>query len=150
IDRACLLAEAAIDTLHHIDVVACGPARAVIAPRPRLDSDRLRRADRLAELAGDAALLAVRIAPQRVLAAEARRQHALFERIVERRLRPEEIAHGEEETRDELGQEQRAGGKIQSHRLHLGASPENCKTAATMTTIVSEIGKNTFQPSRIN
>src|SRR5262245_40394584 len=83
IDRAGLLAEAAIDALHHVDVVARGASGAVIAPRPRLDGDRLGRADRLAQLAGDAALLAIGIAAQRVLAAEARRQLTLLEGIVD-------------------------------------------------------------------
>src|SRR5258708_5025099 len=69
VDRAGLLAKPAIDAFDHIDVVARGAARAVIAARPRLDGDRLRRTDRLAELAGDAALLAVVKAAQRVLAA---------------------------------------------------------------------------------
>src|SRR5260221_11564470 len=48
IDWAGLLTEAAIDAFHHIDVVARGASRTVIAARPRLDRDRLRRADRLA------------------------------------------------------------------------------------------------------
>src|ERR1043165_3717414 len=64
VHRAGLLAEAAVDALHHVDVVARGAARAVVAARAGLDGDRLRRADRLAQLAGDAALLAVRIAAQ--------------------------------------------------------------------------------------
>src|SRR6476659_9828904 len=64
VDRAGLLTEAAVDAFHHVDVEARGPPRAVVAPRPRLDGDGLRRADRLAHLAGDAALLSVRIAPQ--------------------------------------------------------------------------------------
>ena len=59
IDRAGLLAQAAIDALRHVDVVARRAAAAVVA-RLGLDRDRLRRADRLAQLAGDAALLAVR------------------------------------------------------------------------------------------
>src|SRR6185503_17512306 len=67
-----LLAEAAVDALHHVDVVAGGAAAAVVA-RLGLDGDRLRRADRLAKLAGDAALLAVGIAPQGMLAAKAGR-----------------------------------------------------------------------------
>src|SRR5689334_12516145 len=105
VDRAGLLAEPAIDALHHVDVVARGAPRAVVPPRACLDGDGLGRADRLAELAGDAALLAVRIAAQRVLAAEARRQRALLERIGQRRLRLEETAHAEEERRDERRQE---------------------------------------------
>src|SRR6266446_3272589 len=61
VDRAGLLAEAAIDAFGHVDVVA-GRAPAAILARLGLDRDRPRRADRLAELAGDAALLAIGIA----------------------------------------------------------------------------------------
>src|SRR3990170_219146 len=67
VDRAGLLAKAAVDAFHHVDVEAGGPPRAVVAPRSRLDGDGLSRADRLAQLAGDAALLPARIAPQRKL-----------------------------------------------------------------------------------
>src|SRR5204862_5915994 len=91
VHRARLLAQPAIDALDHVDVVARGAARAVVAARAGLDGDRLRRTDRLAQLASDAALLAVRIAAQHVLAAEAWRKGALLERIVQRRLRLEEI-----------------------------------------------------------
>src|SRR5271165_6961604 len=61
VDRAGLLAKPAIDALHHVDVVAGGAPGAVVAARARLDGDRLGGADRLAQLAGDAALLAVGI-----------------------------------------------------------------------------------------
>src|SRR5258708_13535949 len=54
IDGAGLLAEAAVDAFHHVDVEAGGPPRAVVAPRPRLDGDGLRRADRLPHLSTDA------------------------------------------------------------------------------------------------
>src|SRR5215831_7901601 len=91
VDRAGFLAKPAVDAFDHIDVIARGAARPVIATRPRLDGDRLRRTDRLAEFAGDTALLAVGIAAQRVLAAKARRDVPLLERIVERGLRLEEI-----------------------------------------------------------
>src|SRR5206468_11480984 len=97
---------------HHVDVVAHGAAGAVVAARTGLDRNRLRRADRLAQLAGDAALFAVRVAAQRVLTAEARRDRALLERIIQRRLRLEEIAHGEKERRYELGEQKRAGGCV--------------------------------------
>src|SRR3974390_662319 len=63
IDRAGLLAEAAVDALEGVEVVARGAARPVRRDA-RFDRDRERRTHRLAELAGDAALLAVRIAPQ--------------------------------------------------------------------------------------
>ena len=33
---------------------------------------------------------------------------------------------------------------------HCGAQPVICSTPATIATMASEIGKNTFQPSRIN
>src|SRR5262249_31585556 len=82
-----LLTQAAIDALHHIGVVTPRAGGAVIAAGPRLDRDRLRRTDRLAELAGDAALLAIGIAAQRMLPAEARRDRPLLERIVQCRLR---------------------------------------------------------------
>src|SRR5437868_4275699 len=109
IDRTGLLAQSAIDAFHHVDVVAHGAAGAIVAARPSLDGDRLRRTDRLAQLAGDAALFAVGIAAQRMLATEPRRDRALLERIIQRRLRLEEIAHGENERRYEFGQQQRAG-----------------------------------------
>jgi hypothetical protein len=56
VHRAGFLAEAAVDAFHHIDVEAGRPPCAVVAPGPSLDGDRLRRADRLAQLAGYAAL----------------------------------------------------------------------------------------------
>src|SRR6202011_1970432 len=88
---------------------------AVVAARASLDRDRLRGADRLAQLAGDAALLAVGIAAQHVLAAEARRDRAFLERIVERRLGLVEIAHRQGEGLHELLEERRLRGLIQSH-----------------------------------
>src|SRR6204780_3936516 len=92
-----LLAHSAIDALYHIDVIASGAARAVVAARSSLDRDRLRGTDRLAELASDATLLAVGIAAQRVFAAKPRRKRRLLVRVVERRLRLEYIAHGKGE-----------------------------------------------------
>src|SRR3546814_3987749 len=83
IHRAGFLAEAAIDALRHVDIVARGAARAVLAGLG-LDGDRQRRADRLAELAGDAAFLAVGIAPQRMFAAKARAERPLFVGVVHR------------------------------------------------------------------
>src|SRR5262245_19347561 len=115
VDRAGLLAEPAIDAFDHVDVVARGAAGAIVAPWSGLDGDCLRRADRLAELAGDAALLAIRVAAQHVLAAEARRDRPLLERIIERRLGLEEVAQRQEECRDELGKKQRTGSPVEPH-----------------------------------
>ena len=86
VDRAGFLAEATINALHHVDVITHRAAGTVVAARPGLDGDGLGRTDRLAELACDAALFAVRIAAQRMLATEARADRPLFERVIDRRL----------------------------------------------------------------
>ena len=52
----CLLAEAAVDALGHVDVVSGGPPGSV-RPLLRLDSDGLGGTDGLAQLAGDTSLL---------------------------------------------------------------------------------------------
>src|SRR5947209_1890242 len=115
VDRTGFLAEAAIDAFDHIDVIARRATRAVTAARPSLDGDGLRRTDRLAELAGDAAFLAVGIATQRVLTAKARRDRSLFKGVVERRFRFEKVAQAEHERRYELLEKDRAGSLIQPH-----------------------------------
>src|SRR5262249_13554869 len=135
------------DALHHVDVVARGPTGAVVAARAGFDGDRLRRTDRLAQLAGDAALLAVGVAPECVLATETRAQLTLFERVVDRRLGLEEVAERQPKGADEFAEEQRAGGTIEAHQA---VHPVSLMTTATMTTIASEMGKKTFQPRRIN
>src|SRR5574340_879367 len=71
IDRAGFLAEPAEDALGEVDVIARGAASAIDALF-RFDGDGERGADRFAQLAGDAAFLAVWIAAQRVQAAETR------------------------------------------------------------------------------
>src|SRR6478736_1660788 len=85
VDRAAFLAEAAVDALEQVDVVARRAARAVLA-RFRVDGDRQGRAHRLAQLAGYAAFLAVRVAAQRMQAAETRRLRQLLVRVVDRVL----------------------------------------------------------------
>src|SRR6201987_1482818 len=115
VDRARLLAHAAIDALDHIDVVAGRAPRAVVPPWSGLDGDRLRRANRFAQFAGNAALFAVRIAPQHMFAAEAGRNRVLLERIIDRRLRFEEVAHRQQQRLPEFGEEYRARGLVQSH-----------------------------------
>src|SRR3546814_14100869 len=72
-----------------------GGAPAAVAARLSLDGDALRRADRLAELAGNAPLLAVGIAAQRVLAAEARAERPLLVGVVQRHLGLEEVAQSQ-------------------------------------------------------
>src|SRR5206468_9454006 len=94
IHRACLLAQPAIDAFDHVDVVAGGAAAAVLA-RLGLDRNRQRRTHGLAQFARDAALFAVGIAAQRMLAAEARALRRLFVRVIDRRLGLEEILQGQ-------------------------------------------------------
>src|SRR5262249_34953702 len=124
VDRAGLLAKSAIDAFDHVDVVARGAARAVVAARPRLYGDGLRRTDRLAQLAGDAALLAIRIAALRARASAAKEGGGLplFEGRMHGRLRLEEIAKADHERRHELLEEQCAGGLIQFHAAILLAT----------------------------
>src|SRR5438105_1568258 len=92
IDRAGLLAQTAIDALDHVDIVARGAPRSVAAARAGFNRDRLGGTDRLAELAGNTAFLAVGITAQRMLAAKSGRERPLFERIIQRRLGLEKIA----------------------------------------------------------
>src|SRR5215210_5603595 len=91
IDRARFLAKAAIDALHHIDIVTRRAPRAVVAAGARLDGDGLRRADRLAQLAGDAPLLPIGVAAQRVFAAQARAAVVTLEGVVDGRFRLEKV-----------------------------------------------------------
>src|SRR6266404_568488 len=65
IHRTGLLAEAAVDALEEVDVVAARPAR-TIRRDFRVDRDADRMTYSLAKLAGDTALLPVRIATLRV------------------------------------------------------------------------------------
>mmetsp|Transcript_39253 Transcript_39253/g.93942 ORF Transcript_39253/g.93942 Transcript_39253/m.93942 type:complete len:241 (+) Transcript_39253:181-903(+) len=108
VHRAGLLAEAAVDALGHVDVVARGAPRAVLT-HLRLDGDGLRRADGLAQLARDAPLVAARVASQRVLASEARREVSLLEGVVDGGLLLEQLEEGERHAADQLAHEQLAG-----------------------------------------
>lgn len=80
VDGARLLAEAAVDALGHVDVVA-GRAAGAVSALLGFNRDSLRRADGFAQLAGNAALLARRVAAQGVLAAETGRDGTLLEGI---------------------------------------------------------------------
>ena len=77
-----LFAKAAIDALGHVNVILGCAARAVGALLG-LDRDGLSGANGLAQLARNAALLARWVPAQGVLAAKARRQRALLERIID-------------------------------------------------------------------
>src|SRR5687767_9156816 len=101
IHRAGFLAEAAVDALEQVDVVARGAARAVVGD-VGLDGDGQRRAYRLAQLAGDAAFFAVRITAQRVQATEARRLRGLLFRVVHGELAGEELLERDLEAAEQL------------------------------------------------
>src|SRR5690606_29276665 len=94
VHRAGLLAEPAVDALEQVDVVTRGAAAAVL-PALRIDGDGQRGAHRLAQLAGDAALLPVRVPAQGVHAAEARRLRRLLHRVHQRVLGPEQVLERE-------------------------------------------------------
>src|SRR5690606_26435570 len=116
IHRAGFLAEAAIDALRHVDIVAGGAPRAVLAGF-RLDGDGLRRADRVAQLAGDAALLARGIAAKGVLAAEARAQRSLLVGIVQGGAPPEHVPERQRHALRHLPEEEAARAAIEKRHL---------------------------------
>src|SRR3954463_259978 len=72
IDRAGFLAEAAVDALHHVDVVAHRAARTIVLARASFDGDGLGWANCLAQLARYAALFAIGIAAQCMFTPETR------------------------------------------------------------------------------
>lgn len=81
IHGARLLTEAAVNALGHINVVARRSSAAIFSLFS-FDCDGLCRADGLAQLAGDAALLARGVSSQSMFATEARGDGALLERVV--------------------------------------------------------------------
>ena len=93
IHRAGLLAEATVNALEEIDVVACCAPGAVLALF-RLDGDGERRTHGLAQLAGDAAFLPVGVAAQGMQPAEAARLRGLLLRVLHGELAPEQVAPG--------------------------------------------------------
>src|SRR5262249_37502005 len=80
--------------------------RAVVAAGARFDGERLSRAKRPTQLAGDAALLSIRIAAQRLLATKAGRQWGLLEGGVQRLFLGGEAAPRKEECEDKLLEEE--------------------------------------------
>mmetsp|Transcript_18462 Transcript_18462/g.30090 ORF Transcript_18462/g.30090 Transcript_18462/m.30090 type:complete len:290 (-) Transcript_18462:3203-4072(-) len=118
IHRARLLAEAAIDALGHIDVVT-GCAAAAVLTRFGIDGDGLRRADRFAQFARDAAFFAIGVTAQRVLPPEARRQRPLFMRIVQRGLGGEKVLHPQLHPHPEVVQQEVFGGTSIIDLCHL-------------------------------
>src|SRR6185437_4706721 len=121
---------------------ARGSAATVLA-RLGFDGDRERRADRLAQLARDAALLAVGVAAKRMLAAEARRGREFLVRIIDRRLGLEEIFQRQPVGLDEVPEEE---GRDRADHANL----VSISHPDTRTTNRSDRGRKIFQPSRIS
>src|SRR6185312_13574820 len=76
-----------------VDVIARRPPRTVL-PRFRFDRDGERRTDRLAQLARDAPLLAIRVAAKRMQTAKARTHRRLLLRELHGDLGPEHVGQG--------------------------------------------------------
>lgn len=76
------LTKSTVDALGHINIVPGRPS-ASIGSLFRLDGDGLRRADSLAQFAGNAPFFATGITTQGMLTAEPRAQRSLLERIVD-------------------------------------------------------------------
>src|SRR3977135_3538155 len=104
VDRTALFAKAAEDAFGEIDVIARRSPRAVVTLL-RLDRDRERRTHRFAQLAGDATLLAVRIAAQRRHSAKPRAHRRLLFRKLHGDLAREHVATGQHQSPAELEQE---------------------------------------------
>jgi hypothetical protein len=80
VNGAALLAVSTVDALGHIDIVT-GRAAAAVLTLLRLNGDSLGRADGLAELASNAALLTSGVATQGVLTAESGGDGTLLEGV---------------------------------------------------------------------
>jgi hypothetical protein len=80
VNGAALLTVSTIDTLGHIDIVT-GRTAATVLTLLRLNGNSLGRADGLAELASNAALLTSGVATQGVLTAETGRDGTLLEGV---------------------------------------------------------------------
>src|SRR5690606_29659715 len=101
---------------------------------------------------GDAALFAIGVAAQRVLAPEARRVRHLLERVVDGLLGGEEILHRQEEGANEFPQQETIEKLSEFHQAAPPCQPQpvSCSTAATTMTMKREMGRNTFQPIRMS
>src|SRR5690349_1927309 len=151
IDRAGLFAQPAEDALGEIDVVA-GRAAGAVGALLRLDGDRERRADRLAQLAGDAAFLAVWVAAQRVQPAEARAGRGFLFGELDGDLPPEEVAPGEHHALHQLDEQEGAEEAARSFECvldHRQIFQGVCIQTAITTSQTMVAGMKTFQPRRM-
>lgn len=82
VNRATLLAVAAVDTLGHVDIISCRPATSILTLLG-FNGNGLGRADGFAELAGDATLFTGGVPTEGVFTTETRGNGTLFEGIVD-------------------------------------------------------------------
>ncbi len=111
VHRTGLLAESTVDALGHVDIVSCGTTGPVLAGLG-LDRNGLSGANRLAELARNAALVARGVSPQGVLSAESGTQVAPFVGVVDGDLGLEANLQGEREAANNFGQKEDLGGPV--------------------------------------
>src|SRR5436190_11637206 len=128
VDRAGFLAEAAENALDEVDVVARRAPRSILALL-RLDVDGKGRADRLAQLARNAALLAVRVAAQRMQPAEARAHRRLLLRELHRDLAREQVLAGQGHAAEQFQQQERA--EEFDHAVHRGLTSTGSTASAS-------------------
>ena len=98
--------KSAIDAFEQVDVIACRSPQAIGA-RIRINRDSERRADRFTKLAGDTALLAVRVAPQGMQTSKAGRLWRFLFGILYRDLLGKKIAQGHTKPLQELPHKKR-------------------------------------------
>src|SRR5690349_2152099 len=147
VHRAGFFAEAAVDALEEVDVVTRRAARAVVG-NIRFDGDGERGAHGLAQLAGDAAFFAVRVATQRMQPTEARRLRGLLFRVVHRELARPQLLPGNPKATEQLPQ-----GKCLEDVAHdqLTLHGPTLKYTITPSTAIQTIvtGIRIFQPRRM-
>ena len=150
IHGAGFLAESAKDTFGQVDIIA-GGAAAAIGARLGFNRDRHRRAYGLAELAGDAALLAIRIAAQGVQAAKAMRLRGLLFGVLHGDLAPEHIAPGQAEALEQFPEQQAAEVifNLYKHDQSNQGGVSSTTSAAITTSQTMVMGIKTFQPRRM-
>jgi hypothetical protein len=155
VHRAAFFAETAEDALGQVDVVARGAAAAVGA-HLAFDGDGHGRADGFAQLAGDAALFAVFIAPQRMQAAEARAQRRLFFRELDRDVLGQEVAARQRHALEQLGEHEAGDDVLDGSEGGHGWSSFHFQMLngdwihrPTTTSQTSVMGMKIFQPRRM-
>jgi hypothetical protein len=105
-DAATHLAETAVNTFSHVNIVTSCTSAAISALFS-FDGDCLSWADSLAQLASDASLLAARVSSQSMLAAETGAQRSLLEWVVDGSWFLEDVSEGDSHTTSQLGPENR-------------------------------------------